>query len=72
VIFRAILKCGCQSSTKYESDCINLRKTGRNIFGSSEQYLGSNNNMEWKKNNKTLQILTAAEKGQYGVVAPIA
>jgi fructose-bisphosphate aldolase class II len=30
------------------------------------------NNMEWKKNNKTLQILTAAEKGQYGVVAPIA
>jgi fructose-bisphosphate aldolase class II len=32
----------------------------------------SNNNMEWKKTNKTLQILTAAEKGQYGVVAPIA
>jgi hypothetical protein len=28
--------------------------------------------MEWKKNNKTYQILTAAEKGGYGVVAPIA
>jgi hypothetical protein len=28
--------------------------------------------MEWKKDNKTLQILTAAEKGGYGVVAPIA
>jgi hypothetical protein len=49
-----------------------LEETDRNAFGSSEQYLGSNNNMEWKKNNKTLQILTAAENGQYGVVAPIA
>ncbi|KAI0474058.1 ketose-bisphosphate aldolase [Xylariaceae sp. FL0804] len=28
--------------------------------------------MEWKKDNKTYQILTAAEKGGYGVVAPIA
>ncbi|TVY38111.1 putative fructose-bisphosphate aldolase [Lachnellula occidentalis] len=28
--------------------------------------------MEWKKQNKTYQILTAAEKGGYGVVAPIA
>ncbi|KAI1638791.1 ketose-bisphosphate aldolase [Biscogniauxia mediterranea] len=28
--------------------------------------------MEWKKGNKTYQILTAAEKGGYGVVAPIA
>ncbi|ORY54844.1 ketose-bisphosphate aldolase [Pseudomassariella vexata] len=28
--------------------------------------------MDWKKNNKTYQILTAAEKGGYGVVAPIA
>lgn len=29
-------------------------------------------NMEWKKDNKTYQILEAAEKGGYGVVAPIA
>ncbi|KAH9892118.1 ketose-bisphosphate aldolase [Xylariomycetidae sp. FL2044] len=28
--------------------------------------------MEWKKDNKTYQILSAAEKGGYGVVAPIA
>ncbi|KAH6657056.1 ketose-bisphosphate aldolase [Truncatella angustata] len=28
--------------------------------------------MEWKKENKTYKILTAAEKGGYGVVAPIA
>jgi fructose-bisphosphate aldolase class II len=28
--------------------------------------------MEWKKDNKTYQILGAAEKGGYGVVAPIA
>ncbi|KAH7018197.1 ketose-bisphosphate aldolase [Microdochium trichocladiopsis] len=28
--------------------------------------------MEWKKDNKTFQILKAAEEGQYGVVAPIA
>ncbi|KAI1487983.1 ketose-bisphosphate aldolase [Biscogniauxia mediterranea] len=28
--------------------------------------------MEWKKDNKTYQILTAAEEGGYGVVAPIA
>ncbi|AEO63161.1 2cc48209-6a9d-4688-ac90-bf2f3de5d364 [Thermothielavioides terrestris] len=28
--------------------------------------------MEWKAQNKTHQILTAAEKGGYGVVAPIA
>ncbi|KAJ3580491.1 hypothetical protein NPX13_g90 [Xylaria arbuscula] len=28
--------------------------------------------MEWKKDNKTYQILSAAEKGDYGVVAPIA
>ncbi|KAJ1324424.1 class II fructose-bisphosphate aldolase [Microdochium nivale] len=28
--------------------------------------------MEWKKNNKTFQILKAAEEGKYGVVAPIA
>ncbi|KAI1495520.1 ketose-bisphosphate aldolase [Biscogniauxia marginata] len=28
--------------------------------------------MEWKEDNKTYQILTAAEKGGYGVVAPIA
>lgn len=28
--------------------------------------------MEWKKQNKTYQILEAAEKGQYGVVAAIA
>jgi hypothetical protein len=48
-----------------------LRETGCNAFDSSEPYFVSNN-MEWKKNNKTLQILTAAEKGQYGVVAPIA
>jgi fructose-bisphosphate aldolase class II len=28
--------------------------------------------MNWKKNNKTYQILKAAEEGKYGVVAPIA
>ncbi|KAI1262805.1 ketose-bisphosphate aldolase [Xylariaceae sp. FL1019] len=28
--------------------------------------------MEWKRDNKTYQILSAAEKGGYGVVAPIA
>lgn len=28
--------------------------------------------MDWKKNNKTYQILKAAEDGNYGVVAPIA
>ncbi|KAH8682132.1 ketose-bisphosphate aldolase [Xylariales sp. PMI_506] len=28
--------------------------------------------MDWKKDNKTYQILAAAEKGGYGVVAPIA
>jgi hypothetical protein len=27
---------------------------------------------DWKQNNKTFQILQAAEKGGYGVVAPIA
>ena len=34
--------------------------------------LNANLKMEWKKQNKTLQILIAAEKGKYGVVAPIA
>jgi len=29
-------------------------------------------NMEWKKDNKTYQILKAAEEGGYGVVAAIA
>jgi len=28
--------------------------------------------MDWEKNNKTYQILKAAEEGKYGVVAPIA
>lgn len=28
--------------------------------------------MEWKRQNKTYQILEAAEKGGYGVVAAIA
>jgi len=28
--------------------------------------------MEWKKDNKTYQILKAAEEGNYGVVAAIA
>lgn len=28
--------------------------------------------MEWKKDNKTYQILKAAEDGGYGVLAPIA
>lgn len=28
--------------------------------------------MEWKKDNATYKILSAAEKGGYGVVAPIA
>jgi hypothetical protein len=68
----SVLKSRFQSSITHESDCINLRATGCNAFGSSEQNLGFQRKMEWKKNNKTLQVLTAAEKGQYGVVAPIA
>lgn len=28
--------------------------------------------MDWKEDNKTFQILKAAEEGKYGVVAPIA